>query len=303
MKTLLFQPGNGLNLRSHADTGGSCAFTLTELLVVLTTLALLALLALPALGNAKVTSRQLSCLENLRQLGIASRMYVTEYRQYTGSLSTPDGGGSPNYAYIWPKRLLTYTGGNRGVFACPAASPIARWDTNLNTSLGGVCQGVYDPYTITYTSRFSYGINDWGIHFQNGAESVTNPQLGLGGDIDGSLIQGPVRDSDVVVPSQMIMLGDTSPPPPSITPNFCANLNPADVATFTGHSACPSNRHNFETDLVFTDGHAETPLRSNVRDPSSSYWRARWDNDNNPHLAYGSWQASPAWLNVLDPSY
>jgi prepilin-type processing-associated H-X9-DG protein len=296
------KPRSDFNLPGHADTGSSCAFTLTELLVVLTTLALLALLALPVLGNAKVTSRQLSCLDNLRQLGIASHLYVVEYQQYTGSLSTP-AGGSSQYAYVWPKRLLTYTGGNRAVFSCPAAIPIARWDTNLNTSLGGTCQGVYDPYTVTRTSWFSYGINDWGIHFQNGEEGITYPQLGLDGDIDGSLVQGPVRDSDVVAPSQMIMLGDTSPPPPSVTPNFCANIEPADVNSVNGHSACPSNRHNFQTDLVFTDGHVETPMRNDVRDPQSSYWRARWNNDNNPHLEYGNWQASPSWLDVLDPSY
>jgi prepilin-type N-terminal cleavage/methylation domain-containing protein len=300
MKSPLFQPKGGFNLCSREYDGSSRAFTLTELLVVLATLALLAVLALPALGNAKVSSRQLSCLENLRQLGIASHMYVVEYQQYTGSLSTPED-GSPNYAYVWPKRLLNYTGGNRNVFACPAAIPISRWDTNLNASLGGTYQGVYDPYTITITSRFSYGINDWGIHFQNGAERVTIPQLGLGGDIGGSFYLGPVRDSDVVAPSQMIMLGDSSPTPPSVTPNFCANIEPA--VTSQPHTSCPSNRHNYQTDLVFTDGHVETPLRNDVRNPNSSYWRARWNNDNNPHLAYGYWQSNPPWVNMLDPSY
>jgi prepilin-type processing-associated H-X9-DG protein len=178
-------------------------------------------------------------------------------------------------------------GTNRTVFHCPAAHADAAWDTNVNKTLGGTApDSTRDPWAITSKSRFSLGYNDWGLNL------VNKPQLGLGGDIDGGLYQGPVKESMVVSPSQMIMLADSRAQETGFS--WEANLDP------TSPDQWPSNRHNRKTNLLFTDGHYESAPRGAVIDPTKdNLWRSRWNNDNQPHNEV-SWSVNATQEAKLD---
>lgn len=70
---------------------GRRAFTLIELLVVIAIIAILAALLLPALQRARQKAQAVSCLNNLKEWGLATQLYVADHEDYL----PPEGFGSP----------------------------------------------------------------------------------------------------------------------------------------------------------------------------------------------------------------
>jgi prepilin-type processing-associated H-X9-DG protein/prepilin-type N-terminal cleavage/methylation domain-containing protein len=126
------------------------SFSLIELLVVIAVIAVLAAMLLPALQSARGKSRQVVCVNNLKQIYSAMVMYANDY---DGWLPRANNGTPPPYynESHWGAYIIPYTGqqvmveeiaGTKyatGIFDCPANSKTGSvyYDYGMNYWCGG----------------------------------------------------------------------------------------------------------------------------------------------------------------------
>ena len=261
------------------------AFTLVELLVVIAIIGILAALLPVAISQAKARALRIQCANNVRQLGIGLQAFLADNSVYP-LRSNPGfrNGAYPEHNTMWMTALqyseFSFPGNtNRirfsqwsgeGVWKCPAANRPIDWPQNYG----------YE----------SYGYNAYGLS----ASTDTNI-LGIGGhhkwvDLNGTA--PPVSESEVVNPIEMMAIGDGFFGNNGLIGDGSWNLwrsKDATTSTYLSDAEYADStkrayaRHQGKANVVFCDGHVESPMSPFLFTDTSAAALSRWNRDHQPH--------------------
>ena len=234
-------------------------FTLVELLVVIAIIAILVALLLSAVSQAKARAQRIQCANNLHQMGMALHVFLADNRGYPPVFANKND-GYPDHNRSWIAQLEQVGFGTsqpqtnyfqKGIWLCPSA----QWATNI---LG-------DP-------PCSYGYNGGSVD-QNDP-NYTN-RLALGGRYSRiSHTFSPITESEVITPSDMMAIGDSF--------DGTIVLSRANLTQLEKYGNTLA-RHQGKANVVFCDGHIESPTLQFLFEDASDEALSRWNRDHQPH--------------------
>ena len=231
-------------------------FTLLELLVVIAIVAVLTALLLPAIARSKRSAQQAQCVGNLRQLGISLQSFVADNHAYPSVISGTNG----NNPGTWMTQL------DRG------ASEISKPHSGFLTEGVWRCPSArWGPSWQPGQTPTSYGYNAFGVL---PIGNRTNA-LGLQGRlISNSELFASVGESEVVNPSEMMAVGDSLRGGFFFMRSDLKNIGRAGFAS----------RHQGKVNVMYCDGHVESPTLHSVFEDTNTAALVRWNRDHQSHL-------------------